>query len=99
GPDVPLREGQAQLRGHRRYHLAHDLAEMAPGLADEEERLGRHVRGGCAGAGVASGGRRSVTTAATAITVTMVSCTARAVRSGWMPIHGTSGNGTGRGRR
>jgi hypothetical protein len=97
GADVALVQAQAQLRRHRPHHVAHRLAEMAPRLADQDERPVAHC--GRVRAGASAGGRRSVTSPATAMTVTIVSCTARAVRSGWMPIHGISGKGTGRGRR
>ena len=92
---VLLDERGPELGQDGRGHRAHRVAEMAVRLAQQRQARARHRARRSSTAGL----RASVTTPAPAMTATMVSWTSSADRSGWIPIHGTSGNGTGRGGR
>ena len=97
--DVQLHERKAATSQSALDHLPHLVAEVAFRLADQGEHGA--VDGGAqeverSGAGAR---RRRVRTPAPTMIDTIVNCTSRPVRSGWMPIQGTSGKGTGRGGR
>ncbi len=88
-PHVALLEGQAEVVEHGKDRLAHLVAEMTVGLAQQQEDA----------QGASTGRRRRVRRPAPRMTSTMASCTTRPVRSGWIPSHETSGKRTGRGAR
>lgn len=93
---VLLLQAEAELGQDPLEDGVHLPAEPAVGLAEEDEgrrRAQEAIRPSVAGR------RKRVARPAAAITRTIASWTARAVRSGWIPIHGISGKGTGRGLR
>lgn len=96
--NVQLDETEAASPQDMDHDVAHLLAEMAARFAEQGEGVaGRRAQEAeRPRAGVR---RRSVDRPAPTMIDTIVSWTRRPVRSGWMPIHGTSGKGTGRGGR
>jgi hypothetical protein len=94
--DVALHEPRPQGGQRALDDLAHLRAEAAVRLAQEDED-GRPGQEGTRPFVI--GRLHIVARPAPAITITIRSCTARPVRSAWIPSEGTSGKGTGRGRR
>jgi hypothetical protein len=90
---VPLLDLQAEARGDVLRHGAQLVTEMTVRLAEESEGTQRLA------SAAGPWERKKVATAPAATMATMRSWTTRPLRSGWMPIQGTSGKGIGRGGR
>lgn len=99
---VALYEPKAASLKDGQQRVSHLVAEMAVGLAQQYEGRGSgtaHRDVARLRQGAAIGRRRRARRPAPRTTRTIVSWTTRLVRSGWMPIQGTSGKETGRGVR